>query len=52
MTPRRKGRRALERIIKVLVCAGIGWVVSQVAADELEALEVHKKAATLIGGLL
>lgn len=42
----------MEKIIKVVVGAAIGWVVSQVATDELEAFGVPKHTATVVGGVI
>jgi hypothetical protein len=44
--------KALEKLIKIAVGAAIGWIISQVATDELESAGVPKEAATVVGGII
>jgi len=42
----------MERLIKVVALAAVGWLVGEIATEELEAVGVPKQAATLVGGFI
>ena len=42
----------MDRLIKVVILAAVGWVVGEIATRELEAIGIPKQAATVVGGII
>jgi hypothetical protein len=42
----------MERLIKVVALAAVGWLVGEIATDALEAVGISKRAATVLGGAI
>ena len=42
----------VERLIKVVALAAVGWLVSEIATEELQAIGIPKQAATVLGGII
>jgi hypothetical protein len=42
----------MERLIKVIALAAVGWLVGEIAAEELTAVGVPKQTATVVGGVI
>jgi hypothetical protein len=42
----------MDKLIKVVVLAAVGWLVGEIAAEELEAVGIPKQAATVVGGVI
>jgi hypothetical protein len=42
----------MDKIIKVIVCAFIGWAVAEIAEEALESVGVPKQAAAVAGGVI
>jgi hypothetical protein len=40
-----------SRVIKVVIMAAVGWLVGEIATEELEAIGVPKHTATVVGGV-
>lgn len=42
----------MERVIKVVILAAVGWLVGEIATEELQAIGVPKHTATVVGGVI
>jgi hypothetical protein len=42
----------MEKLIKVVALAAAGWLVGEIATEELEAIGIPKRAATIVGGII
>jgi hypothetical protein len=42
----------MDKLIKVAVCAAIGWAVGEIAEEILEDVGVPKQAAAIAGGVI
>lgn len=42
----------MERLIKVVALAALGWLVGEIATEELQAVGMPKQAATVVGGVI
>jgi hypothetical protein len=42
----------MDRLIKVAALAAVGWLLGEIATEELQAVGVPKHAATIAGGII
>ena len=49
---RREGDAPMDKLVKVIVCAFIGWAVGEIAEEALESVGVPKQAAAVAGGII
>jgi hypothetical protein len=42
----------MERLIKIAALAAIGWLLGEIATEELEVVGVPKRTATIVGGVI
>lgn len=42
----------MDKLVKVILCAFIGWAVGEIAEEALESVGVPKQAAAVAGGVV